>query len=95
LHERPGALDPHVVSEIAKLGEVVMLARIEHNSNDGGSPLGRVQGVENGAVREHVGSEGDRSFRAADKRRVDGVKAMRSEPLALARPKRHEPPPGR
>jgi hypothetical protein len=34
VHERPAALDPHIVGKVAELGEVVALAGVE-NDPDG------------------------------------------------------------
>ena len=53
------ALDAHAVREVAQPGEIMPLARIKNDPDNDASTLSRVESVQNGGIRERIGSEVD------------------------------------
>ena len=76
VHERPAALDSHVVGQVAELDEVVPLAWIKNNPDNDAAVVSVVQGADDDRVGEGVGRQVDRTLSPASitSRRSSGEK---------------------
>ncbi len=85
MHERAAALDPHVVGEVAKLREIMMLSRIENDPDHDSAALRVVERVERDRVREGVGRKVNRALGGGDESRVDRIEALLGREVNLLR----------